>query len=190
MPFANVGDLVAAAKTKPGQLAYASGGNGTILQMQAELLAQRTGAKFNHIAYKGDTPALQDTLSGQVNFMFAPVAAALPHVQAGKLKALATTSAKRLKALPSVPTMGEAGHKDFVVEQWQAVYLPARAPAAVVQRLNVEINKALADPALTELAGKLGVTLVGGTPMHLAEVQKADSATWAQVIRDGNIKAD
>lgn len=189
-PMTTVADLVAAAKAKPGELAYASGGNGTILQMQAELLALRTGVKFNHIPYKGDTPALQDTLGGQVQFMFAPVAAALPHVRAGKLKVLAVTAGKRLKALPEVPTMAEAGFKDFVVEQWQAVYLPARTPAPRVQRLNAEINKALTDPAIVALAEKLGVTLVGGTPQHLAEVQRADSATWAKVIRDANIKAD
>ena len=184
----SVAGLVAAARAKP--LAFASGGSGTILQMQAELLAQRTRVKFDHIPYKGDTPALQDTLGGQVHFMFAPVAAALPHVLSGKLKALAVTSGKRLKALPNVPTMVESGYKDFVAEQWQAVYLPAGTPTAVVRRLNAEINKALADPALAEMADKLGVTLVGGTPQHLDKVQKADSATWAKVIRDGNIQAD
>jgi tripartite-type tricarboxylate transporter receptor subunit TctC len=189
-PFQSVADLLAAAKAKPGAVAYASGGNGTILQMQAELLAQRTGASFLHVPYKGDTPALQDTLAGQVQFMFAPVTAALPHVQSGRLRALATTSAQRLKSLPAVPTMAQAGQKDFVIEQWQAVYLPARTPADVAQRLNAEINKALRDPAVLELADKLGVTLVGGTPQHLADVQKADSATWAKVIRDGHIHAD
>lgn len=189
-PFQTVADLVAAAKAQPGQLAYASGGNGTILQMQGELLQQQTGARFIHVPYKGDTPALQDTLAGQVQFMFAPVAAALPHVQAGKLRALAVTSAQRLKALPGVPTMDELGMKDFVVEQWQAVFAPAKTPAAVVQRLNQEINKALKDPAVAALADKLGVTLVGGTPQQLGERQKADSAKWAKVIKDGNIKAE
>lgn len=189
-PFQTVADLVAAAKAQPGQLAYASGGNGTILQMQGELLQQQTGARFIHVPYKGDTPALQDTLAGQVQFMFAPVAAALPHVQAGKLRALAVTSAQRLKALPGVPTMDELGMKDFVVEQWQAVFAPAKTPAAVVQRLNQEINKALKDPAVAALADKLGVTLVGGTPQQLGELQKADSAKWAKVIKDGNIKAE
>ncbi|MBW8465040.1 tripartite tricarboxylate transporter substrate binding protein [Acidovorax sp.] len=189
-PVKNVADLLAAAKAQPGKLAFASGGNGTILQMQGELLQQQTGARFIHVPYKGDTPALQDTLAEQVQFMFAPAAAALPHVQAGKLRALAVTSAQRLKPLPAVPTMGEAGLKDFVVEQWQAVFAPAKTPAAVVQRLNHEINKTLKDPAVVALADKLGVTLVGGTPQQLGDLQKADSAKWAKVIKDGNIQAD
>ena len=189
-PWTSVNELLAAAKARSGAIAFASGGNGTILQMQAELLAMRTGVKFLHVPYKGDTPALQDTLGAQVQFMFAPVAAALPHVKAGKLRALAVTAAARLKVLPEVPTMAEAGQKDFVVEQWQGVYLPARTPAATVQRLNSAINNALREPAVAELADKLGVTLVGGAPQRLAEVQKADSATWARVIRAANIQAD
>lgn len=189
-PFQSVADLLAAARAQPGKLAFASGGNGTILQMQGELLQQQSGVRFIHVPYKGDTPALQDTLAEQVQFMFAPAAAALPHVQSGKLRALAVTSAQRLKALPAVPTMGEAGLKDFVVEQWQAVFAPAKTPAPVVQRLNDEIGKALKDPAVVALADKLGVTLVGGTPRQLGDLQKADSAKWAKVIKDGNITAE
>lgn len=189
-PFKTVAELLTTAKSRKGEIAYASGGNGTISQMQAELLAMRSDVKLLHVPYKGDTPALQDTLGAQVQFMFTPVAAALPHIQAGKLRALAVTSAARLKSLPDVPTMAQAGQKDFVVEQWLAIYLPARTPAATVQRLNAEINKALHESAVTELADKLGVTLVGGTPQHLADVQNADSATWARVIRTANIKAD
>ena len=189
-PFKTVAELIAAAKAQPGRLAFASGGNGTILQMQGELLKQQTGTQFIHVPYKGDTPALQDTLGEQVNFMFAPAAAALPHVQAGKLRALAVTSAARLAALPQVPTMGEAGLKNFVVEQWQAVFAPAGTPTPVVDRLNRELNTALKDPAIVALADKLGITLVGGTPKQLGDLQKADSAKWAEVIRAGNIKAD
>jgi len=189
-PFKSVVELLALAKSRKGEIAYASGGNGTISQMQAELLAMRSDLKLLHVPYKGDTPALQDTLGAQVQFMFTPVAAALPHIQAGKLRALAVTSAARLKSLPDVPTMAQAGQKDFVVEQWLAIYLPARTPAATVQRLNTEINKALHEPAVLELADKLGVTLVGGAPQHLADTQTTDSATWARVIRTANIKAD
>lgn len=189
-PFQSVADLLAAARAQPGKLAFASGGNGTILQMQGELLQQQSGVRFIHVPYKGDTPALQDTLAEQVQFMFAPAAAALPHVQSGKLRALAVTSAQRLKALPAVPTMGEAGLKDFMVEQWQAVFAPAKTPAPIVQRLNDEIGKALKDPAVLALADKLGVTLVGGTPRQLGDLQKADSAKWAKVIKDGNITAE
>ncbi len=189
-PFQTVADLVAAGKAQPGKLAFASGGNGTILQMQGELLQQQTGARFIHVPYKGDTPALQDTLGEQVQFMFAPAAAALPHVQSGKLRALAVTSAQRLTALPTVPTMREIGMRDFVVEQWQAVFAPAKTPTAIVQRLNQEIGQALKDPGVVALADKLGVTLVGGTPQQLGALQKADSIKWAQVIKDGNIKAE
>jgi tripartite-type tricarboxylate transporter receptor subunit TctC len=189
-PFKSVADLIAAAKAQPGKLAFASGGNGTILHMQGELFKQQTGTAMVHIPYKGDTPALQDTLAEQVNFMFAPAAAALPHVQSGKLRALAVTSAERLKGLPEVPTMAQAGLKNFVVEQWQAVFAPAATPAPIVQRLNRELNAALKDPAVVALADKLGVTLVGGTPQQLGDLQKSDSAKWAQVIRSGNIRAE
>ncbi len=189
-PYRSVADLLAAAKAQPGKLAFASGGTGTILQMQGELLAQQTGSRFIHVPYKGDAPAVQDTLGEQVNFMFAPAAAALPHVQSGRLRALAVTSAARLKPLPDVPTMGEAGIKDFVVEQWQAVFAPAGTPAPIVDRLNREVNAALKTPDLVALADKLGVNLVGGTPAQLGALQKADSAKWAEVIRKGGIKAD
>ncbi len=189
-PFQNLAELLAAAKAQPGKLAFASGGSGTILQMQGELLKQQTGAQFIHVPYKGDTPALQDTLGEQVNFMFAPAAAALQHIQSGRLRALAVTSAARLKALPNVPTMGEAGMKDFVVEQWQAVFAPAATPAPVIARLNREINQALQHADVVALGEKLGVTLVGGTPGQLGALQKSDSAKWAEVIRKGGIKAD
>jgi tripartite-type tricarboxylate transporter receptor subunit TctC len=122
--------------------------------------------------------------------MFAPVAAALPHIQSGHLKALAVTSAARLKALPDVPTMGQAGFKDFVVEQWQAVYAPAGTPAPVVQRLHDEIVRQLKDPEVVAMADKLGVTLVGSTPQQLADTQKADLSKWAKVIKDAGVKPD
>ena len=189
-PLRTVADLVAQAKAKPEQLSFASGGSGTILQMQGELLRLQTGTRMTHVPYKGDTPAIQDVLAGHTSFMFAPVAAALPHIQGGQLKALAVTSAARLKALPDVPTMGEAGFKDFVVEQWQALYAPAGTPAAVVQKLNAEVVRHLKDPEIAAMADKLGVTLVGSTPQQLADTQKADLAKWAKVIKDAGIRPE
>jgi len=189
-PMRTVADLVAQAKARPEELSFASGGSGTILQMQGELLRLQTGTRMTHVPYKGDTPAIQDVLAGHTSFMFAPVAAALPHIQGGQLRALAVTSAARLKALPDVPTMGQAGFKDFVVEQWQALYAPAGTPAAVVQKLNAEVVRHLKDPEIAAMADKLGVTLVGSTPQQLADTQKADLAKWAKVIKDAGIKPE
>ncbi|WP_033365567.1 tripartite tricarboxylate transporter substrate binding protein [Bordetella sp. FB-8] len=188
-PYKSVGELVAAALAAPGRIAFASGGTGTILHMQGELLQKQTGAKFIHVPYKGDTPALQDTLSEQVQFMFAPAAAALPYVQSGALRALAVTSAERLPELPDTPTMTQEGFKDFVVVQWQAVFAPAATPAPVIQSLNTAIDKALKAPAVADLAGKLGITLVGGTPHELDALRRADYEKWGRLIREAGIKA-
>lgn len=189
-PFATVAQLVAAAKAKPGTVSFSSGGNGTILQMQGELLRQQTGTTMTHVPYKGDVPALQDVIGGQVTFMFVPLAAALQQVQAGKLRALAVTSAKRQPGLPNVPTMGEAGFQNFVVEQWQAVYAPAKTPAAIVQRLHDEISRILKDPEVIASLARQGVTVVDGAPAQLAQRQADDSVRWGAVIRDAGIKLD
>jgi tripartite-type tricarboxylate transporter receptor subunit TctC len=188
-PFKSVADLVAAAKANPGKLAFASGGIGTILQMQGELFGMQTGTKFTHVPYKGDTPSIADTIGEQVNFMFAPAAASLPHIRSGKLKALAVTSASRLPGLPDTPTMAQAGIKDFVVEQWQAVYAPLGTPAPIIEKVNAALNAALKQPDVVALGERLGITLVGGTPEQLDARQKSDSAKWGRVIREANIKA-
>lgn len=188
-PYRSVQALIEAARAQPDSIAYASGGTGTVLHMQGALLQLTTGARFIHVPYKGDTPALQDTLGEQVQFMFAPAAASLPHIRNGSLRALAVTSAQRLPALPDVPTMAEAGFDNFVVEQWQAVFAPAGTPPAVIQQLNAAIGKALKTPALKTLSDKLGITLVGGSPQQLDEMRRADFAKWGKVIRDAQIKA-
>ncbi len=154
---------------------YTSSGTGSFGHLSMELLKQMGGFDMQHVPYKGGVPAITDTIGGQVPVMYADLVAALPHVQAGKLRALAVTSAQRLKALPAVPTMGEVGMKDFVVEQWQAVFAPARTPAAVVQRLNQEINKALKDPAVVALADKLGVARPAGLRLRRKRHHPADA---------------
>lgn len=186
----SVADLIAAAKAKPGALSFASGGNGTILQMQGELLKLQAGIDMAHVPYKGDTPALQDVLAGHADLMFAPVAAAAQHVRSGALRALAVTSAERLRGLPDVPTMGEAGVPDFVAEQWQAVYAPAGTPRPVVDRLRAEVARIIREPEVVERLEGLGVTPVGGTPEQLAERQRADAARWSRVIGIAGIKAE
>ncbi len=187
-PYKSLKELLDAAKAQPGKLAYASGGTGTILQMQGELLQMKTGTSFVHVPYKGDSPALQDTLGQQVQFMFAPIAAALPHIQSGGLRALAVTSAERLDALPDVPTMKQEGFDDFVVEQWQAVFAPAETPDDTVRSINAAIADTLKTPTVTTLAEKLGITLAGGTPADLDKTRKADYDKWGNVIKQANIK--
>ena len=189
-PYNTVRDLVAAAKANPDGLMFASGGNGTILQMQGELLCQQAGLKMIHVPYKGDTPALQDVMGGQVTFGFLPIAAALAHVQSGKLRALAITAAGRAKSLPQVPTMAESGFTDFVVEQWQAVYAPAGTPKPIVNRLSQEVSRILKDEQVVATLEKLGVNIVGGTPQQLADQQKADFERWGKVIKAANIKLE
>lgn len=189
-PYKTVNDLLKDAKAKPGNLTFASGGNGTILHMQGELLKIQTGIDMLHIPYKGDTPAIQDVLAGHATMMFAPIAAALPHIRSGKLRAIAVTSPKRLDVLSTVPTMVEAGVPGFEVEQWQAVYVPASTPNAIVQRLHTQIVRILKDPDVLEKFESLGVTAVGGTPEQLANVQNTDREKWAKVIKTAGIKAD
>jgi len=189
-PYKSVADIVAAAKAKPGKLTFGSGGNGTILQMQGELLKLEMGIDMTHVPYKGDTPGIQDVIGNQITMMFVPVAPALQHIQSGRLRALAVTSAKRLTSLPDVPTMGEAKVPNFVVEQWQAIYVPAGTPKPIVARLNAEIVRALKDPEVVDRLEKIGVNVVGSTPEQLAQIQRDDTAKWARVIKSAGIKLD
>lgn len=189
-PYRNLQELIADARKRPGELTFASGGNGTILQMQGELLKIQTRVDMMHVPYKGDTPALQDVLAGHATMMFAPVAAALPHIQSGKLKALAVTSAKKLASLPSVPTMTEAGVPDFLAEQWQAIYVPARTPEAITRRLSSEVRRILGESDIVARLEGMGITPVAGGPTELAEIQKTDTLKWGRVIKEAGIKAE
>lgn len=189
-PYRNVAQLLAAARQKPDAISYASGGSGTILQMSAELLKEQQSVRMTHVPYKGDVPAIQDVMAGHVDFMFAPTAPILPHIEAGKLRALAVATAARVPTLPNVPTMAEAGVPNFEAEQWQGVFAPAGTPAPVVQRLNAEINRALQEADVKAQLARLGIKVVGGPPERLAEMQKADIAKWGRVGKAAHISLE
>jgi tripartite-type tricarboxylate transporter receptor subunit TctC len=189
-PFNSVMDIVNHARANPWKIKFASGGTGTILQMSGELLSLGTQTQMTHIPYKGDIPAIQDVMAGHVDFMFVPASPVLGHIKSGKLKALGTATAHRLPELPEVPTINEQGQKDFIAEQWQAIFLPPHTPLAIVERYNLEINKILNDPEIIERLNQLGVTKIGGSPKNLADYQKADITQWMRVGQAANISID
>ncbi len=187
-PYQSVKELVAAAKAKPGDIAFAAAGQGSSQHMSGETFKVLTGVSMTFISYKGSAPAIQDLIGGQVPVSFETVTVALPHVKAGKARALAVTSAKRTRVLPDTPTMQEAGVPGFDVASWQALYAPAGTPAAVVARMNAEIEKILALPDVAARMDGLGLEHSANTPAQFAEFGRAEMAKWARIARDGNIK--
>src|SRR5438876_7119702 len=189
-PYKTIADLVAAARAKPGGLAYGSTGIGGGNHLAAELFGLATGTRFNHIPYKGSAPALADLLGGQLAFMFDTVITSVPQVRAGKLRAFAVSSAKRASSLPEVPTLQEAGFAGFDMSQWQGVLAPAGTPRPVVQRLNAEIVKAMHAPDVHErIAVQGGNDIVTGTPEDFAALIRADLERYGKLIRDAKISA-
>ena len=185
-----VKDIVAAAKARPGDLTFASAGQGTSQHLSGEMFRLLTGAQLTHVPYKGSAPAIQDVMGGQVPMSFETVTVALPQIKAGKVKALAVTSARRSAQLPDVPTLAESGVPGFDVSSWQALYLPAGTPAAIVNRLNAEVQKVVAQPEVKARMEALGLVYTPNSPAQFAEFQKAEQAKWAKVIKDGNVKPD
>jgi tripartite-type tricarboxylate transporter receptor subunit TctC len=189
-PYKSVADIVAAAKANPGKLTFGSGGVGTILQMSGELLKMRAGIDMVHVPYKGDMPAIQDVIGGHVDMMFAPVAPVLQFINGGQLRAIAVATPERLPVLPNTPTMADAGLTDSEAEQWQAIYVPAGTPPAIVTRLNTEIDRIIRQPDNVAKLADQGVTVKGGTPAVLAEYQAREITKWGQVIAKAGIKVD
>lgn len=187
----SVADLIALVKRDPSKRSFASSGAGTSTHLAGELLADIIGVKMTHIAYKGTPPALTDVASGQVPFMFDQMTAALPLVQAGKLKFLAVTTAKRTHVAPEIPTMMEAGVPNFEMSSWQAVYAPKGTPKPVLQKLHGEIVKILAMPDVKDkLANQLGMTIVGSTPEELAAHMSREIPRWAELVRKSGATPD
>mgnify|MGYP000892834288 CR=1 FL=1 len=189
-PYKSVAELIAAAKAKPDAIAFASAGQGSSQHMSGELFKLLAGADLSHVPYKGSAPAIQDGIGNQIPSSFETVTVALPHIQAGKVRALAVTSAQRSAALPNVPTMQEAGVAGFDVASWQALYAPAGTPPAIVSRLNAEIEKILALPDVKARLDGLGLVHSPNTPAQFAEFNRQEVAKWTRVAREGKLQLD
>ena len=190
VPVNNVKELIALAKSRPGQLAYASTGAGQSTHLSAELLKLSAGINMIHVPYKGSAPALTDIVAGQVSVMFDNLPSCLPFIKSGRLKALAVSSTARSRALPELPTVAESGVPGFDVTVWFAVLAPAATPRDIVNRLNGEIIKAIKTPDMRERLAQQGAEPVGNTSDEFAAVIKRDLAKWAKVVKDAGIKLD
>jgi len=190
VPATSLPELIALAKAKPGQLAFASSGVGGAHHLSGEMLRQRSGIEIVHIPYKGGAPAATDLIAGHVPMMFEMGYAAIPSIKAGKVRALAVTSAQRLALLPDVPTMAEAGLPGFESYNWQGVVAPAGTPREIVERLNREINAILAKPDQREAIAATGSQVGGGTPEEFREFIRVETAKWARVVKDANIQPE
>src|SRR5712672_100067 len=173
LPMKTTQDLIALAKAKPGQVNFASSGQGSVIHMATELFQNMAGVKMNHIPYKGTGPALTDTLGGQTDVFFSSTATAMPHVQAGKLRAVAVTTAKRIPALPNVPTVAESGVPGYDVVLWHGRIGPKGMPRPVVERINADVSKALKLKETGEQLQNDGVAPAGGSPEQFrAQIEK------------------
>jgi hypothetical protein len=180
-PMKILADYIAAAKAAPGKITYGSAGVGSNLHLALELLKYRTGIDVTHVPYKGVGPALQDTLAGHVMSMISNIPSSEPHIDKGSLRALAVTSAKRSSALPDVPTMSEAGVKDYEVLNWFGMFAPAGTPPAIVERLAAEAAAMFADPKTQEMLTAEGADPVGSKPADFAKFVRAEIAKWDEL---------
>lgn len=188
LPAKSVRELIALAKAKPGSLNFGSAGNGTSQHLSAELFKVLAGVDMVHVPYKGTTPALADLLAGQVQLAFDNIPALLPHIQSGKLRALAVTSAARSQALPELPTVAETGLPGYDASVWFGVFVPAGTPRPVINRLHAEINKALAAPDLKARMASMGAEVSSMGPDEFREFWRREIPKWAEVVKAANIK--
>jgi tripartite-type tricarboxylate transporter receptor subunit TctC len=188
--YASLGDLLAAAKKDPGGVTFASPGNGTVSHLAGELLQRASGVKLTHVPYKGAAQALADTLGGQVQSFMSSVPSALAQIKGGRLRAIAVTSAKRAAELPVVPTIAESGYQGFEASTWYGLLAPAGTPAAIVARLNAEVNRVLMTPEVRDRLASEGGEALGGSPEQFAAFLKAEHAKWGRVVKESGAKAE
>ena len=190
LPVKSVQELVAYAKANPGKLNFASVGSGSSSHLNAELLKTMAGIDIVHIPFNGSPPAVTATIQNETQMIFAVMQPLQPQIQAGKLRALAVTSAKRFPLLPDLPTIAESGYPGFESLAWNGVLVPAATPKAIVNRLNAEINAVLKDPDVVQKMNASGFALIGGTPEEFGILIKAESDKWAPVIKKAGVKID
>ena len=190
VPVKSVQDLVAYAQSKPGQLSYGSGGNGSAANLATEYFKMQTGTSIVHIPYRGTAPAVTDLIGGQIQLLFTGAPAVLGHIKSGQLHALAVSSPKRLDAMPELPTVAESGYKNFEADQWYGVVAPAGTPKDIVQKLNLQINAALNTLELKKRLSAEGAIAAPDTPEAFGKLIASEIARWQPVISSGRVKAD
>jgi tripartite-type tricarboxylate transporter receptor subunit TctC len=190
LPVRSVTDLVSYLKANPGQLNYASSGAGAAAHLAAELFKTMAGVEMVHVPYKGAQPALTDLIAGQVQVMFATSASVVPYVKAGRLRALAVTTARRSPSVPELPTVWEAGLPGFEATTWHGVVVPAATPAPLVQELNRELNAVLNEKDLVDRLAALGAEVTTGTPRDFADYIAREIPKWSKVVRDSGARAE
>ena len=189
-PYKTVQDIVAAAKAKPGELTFSSGGIGGSHQLSAEIFEQNAGIDMIHVPYKSGSAGLTDLMAGNVTMMFDQMYSAMPSIKADKLRPIAITSKKRSPLLPNVPTFAEVGYPKVEVLNWQGLVAPKGTPKAIIEKLNAAANEALRDPQFRELMLSQGNEIGGGTPADFAALIKSEAAKWSAVVKAHNIKPE
>lgn len=190
MPVRSVKELIAVAKARPNEILYGSSGNGTSPHLSAVLFSSMTGVKIVHVPYRGSPAAVTDLVAGRVQVMFAPASTALPFIKAGRLRALAASTAKRPAIVPDLPTVAEAGVKGFETAIWFALFAPAATPKDIIERLNGAAVQALADADLKQKFAAQGIDPIGGTATQTAEFVQNELGKWAKVVRESGAKLD
>jgi len=190
VPASSVKELIALAKARPGELNYASSGSGAAAHLAGELFKAMTGVDMVHVPYKGAQPALTDVIAGQAQLMFATSASVIPYIKAGRLRALAVTTARRSAAVPELPTLSEAGVPGFEAITWHGVVVPGATPAPLVERLNRDIVEVLRLPDLRERLESLGAEVAAGTPRDFADYIAREIPKWTKVVKDSGARAE
>jgi tripartite-type tricarboxylate transporter receptor subunit TctC len=189
VPARSVMDLIALAKAGPGTINFGSGGLGTTPHMAGELFSIQAGIKMVHVAYRGEAPAINDLLGGQLHLIFANLSAVIGNVKAGSLRALAVTSAQRAATAPEIPTVAEAALPGFEAATWFALVAPAGTPREIVRRLNTEVTQVVTQPDVRQRFADLGMTIDAGTPDALDAYIKSEMLKWSKVIKEADIRA-